>query len=242
MVFAPVPDKSVVRAVFDQLERRLADGTFKQGDRLPSERKLARSMCASRPAIREAVSQLAGRGLVTIEARRGVFVREPSSCGPGESLDHLVGNEITKIMELFEVRRELEVRAASLAAEFATEHDVAQLEESYEEFDRVFEDGTARDVADAEFHTRLAQAAGNTILRHILELLHHAIDRQPLMADLKQYETAHYIKVTRNQHRQIVDAVRSHNPDRAASLMAEHVDFVARHVNRTALKARNRPR
>lgn len=57
------------------IERRILDGTYAVGDRLPTEPELANEFTASRTTIRTAVGGLEARGMVSREQGRGTFVR-----------------------------------------------------------------------------------------------------------------------------------------------------------------------
>jgi|Deesub1362A_J573_1020465.scaffolds.fasta_scaffold05194_4 GntR family transcriptional regulator len=71
------------------LEARIADGTYRPGDRLPSETHLARQFGLNRNTVRHALAYLARQGLV--ESRRGVgtFVLRQASLRPVRHLGHL---------------------------------------------------------------------------------------------------------------------------------------------------------
>lgn len=59
------------------LRRRLADGTWRPGDRLPSERELSRRYAGRTAAVRRALRALAAEGLVERRRGRGTVVRSP---------------------------------------------------------------------------------------------------------------------------------------------------------------------
>lgn len=64
-----------VHAVTRELERRIVDGIYSEGERLPAEPELATEFAVSRTTIRDAVADLQARGLVSREQGRGTFVR-----------------------------------------------------------------------------------------------------------------------------------------------------------------------
>lgn len=63
-----------VQSVAQELERRIVDGVYTTGDRVPTEPELATEFAVSRTTIRGAVSELQARGLVSREQGRGTFV------------------------------------------------------------------------------------------------------------------------------------------------------------------------
>lgn len=66
-----------VQSVARELERRIIDGVYVEGERVPTEPELATEFSVSRTTIRGAVADLQARGLVSREQGRGTFVRGP---------------------------------------------------------------------------------------------------------------------------------------------------------------------
>lgn len=64
-----------VESVVQELERRIVEGEYGLGSRMPTEPELALEFAVSRTTIRGAVSDLQARGLVSREQGRGTFVR-----------------------------------------------------------------------------------------------------------------------------------------------------------------------
>jgi len=72
----PVVRSTLVRSVAARLVSLITKGTFKPGDRLPSERQLAQKLAVGRSTIREALQSLALVNLVDMQPGRGTFVKE----------------------------------------------------------------------------------------------------------------------------------------------------------------------
>ncbi len=66
------------RRIADHLRAAIDQGTYRPGDRLPSERVLAARFSAARNTAREAIGILAREGLIDVHHGRGAFVRAPS--------------------------------------------------------------------------------------------------------------------------------------------------------------------
>lgn len=65
------------------MRRRVEDGHWRAGDRIPSEAELCDHYGASRITIRRAISELAADGLLVRFPGRGTFVRDPTfTAGP----------------------------------------------------------------------------------------------------------------------------------------------------------------
>ena len=91
--------------VYEELKRQILVGEIAPGTRM-MEVELAEEMGVSRTPIREAIRKLEKEGLVTIEPRRGAYASEIS---------------VKDMVDVLEVRQDLEGMAAALAAEKVTE-------------------------------------------------------------------------------------------------------------------------
>ena len=230
MSFGPIKPKKVADAVLEQLRARLEDGSLAPGDRLPSERELAEQMRVSRPVVREAINMLVGQGLLEIRPRRGVFVRAASAAALCDPLTNLIGDSLERLIELLEVRRMLESQTAALAAEFASPRDIEELAAAIGDSERAHRDRSPGEGIDARFHGRIAQAAGNTVLMHLLMTLHTAMTRSSLIVAARFQASDLYRETILQQRRGIFEAIRSHDPEAARVRMQEHLDYIMREL------------
>ena len=76
--------------IADLLARRILDGGYQVGDRLPTERELAAEFNTNRNAIREAIKRLEGLGMVRARQGSGIYVEEMELGGSVQMLDLLV--------------------------------------------------------------------------------------------------------------------------------------------------------
>lgn len=65
--------------IYADLERRILSGDLSPGDRIPFEHELTETYDCSRMTVSKAISELAGRGLVTRRRRAGTFVAQPKA-------------------------------------------------------------------------------------------------------------------------------------------------------------------
>jgi len=75
MQFEPISRKRISEVVINNLEERILDGTFEDGEKLPSEEQLAAQLGVGRRAVREALKVLEAKGLVDIQMGVGAFVQ-----------------------------------------------------------------------------------------------------------------------------------------------------------------------
>ena len=75
MNFEPISRKRTSEIVIENLEARILDGTFEDGDKLPSEEQLATQLGVGRRVVREALKILEAKGLVDIQMGVGAIVQ-----------------------------------------------------------------------------------------------------------------------------------------------------------------------
>jgi len=203
------------------LEKLIVDGVLKSGSRLPPERELAAMFGVSRTVIREAVQNLAARGLLDVHPGEGTVVTGPSTDSVSESLQLLLRSRGTGIAidHLHEVRRVLEVEIARLAAERGTDEDIADLEAIVEqlEAERGLEASAKLDV---EFHRALAVAAHNPLFIILLD----SIGGLLLAIRRMSFDHPETAAKARYHHRNIFEQVKSRDPDAARRAMDSHLD------------------
>jgi len=127
---ALAPDGTIPRArvadqIIDALRRRILTGSLPRDSRLPTERELAAEFGVSAPTIRESLRALTSLGLVEVRHGSGAYVRTDSDAilsGPLAMLMQLESVGMDEVVGLIQV---LNLHAARLAADSATESDIA---------------------------------------------------------------------------------------------------------------------
>ena len=224
-------------SVAGELEKRILEGSWKSGDRLPPERLLALELGVSRPSLREAMQQLVSRGLLTTRHGGGTFVTDVLAAhfvDPWQ--DMLKGNPLLH-RDLLEVRQVLEAQAASLAADRATDVDISRLDAVHVALEDSFARGDLSACIDADvaFHQAVAEASHNVLLGHLTASLmrvirgHVSNNLAHLHARPQRWEQL------RAQHRAIWQAIREHKPQEAALAAGAHIDFVRQGMADNAL-------
>jgi GntR family transcriptional repressor for pyruvate dehydrogenase complex len=129
---------------------------------------------------------------------------------------------LDEIVEVLIARRALERETARLAAERATEEDVALLEETVREQRAALKTGKVAADADVRFHALVAQTSRNRVLAAAIDLIRR--DKQiTLTLDQMLRRTTHKYAVG---HEGIVAAIRARDPAAAEQAMLGHIDTV----------------
>ncbi len=212
------PPSALPDRIYATLKHRILTCAILPGARIV-EKELCGEIGVSRTPLREALNRLALEGLVVLIPYRGYAVAPLSVDG---------------FRELCEVRRVLEAESAALAAERAGQEDIRRLEElaetRYNRGDRRTYERYLR--ANSSFHQALVRATHNARLEAMV------------MSSLDQHQRPLYLglgvgvdgKASTREHREVVEAVRAHDPARSRQLMTHHIARAEERII-TALKA-----
>ncbi|MEP3047960.1 MAG: GntR family transcriptional regulator [Roseibium sp.] len=188
-----------------ELEERIFDGTYSDGNRL-DEVRLSEEFGVSRTPLREALQKLALSGLVELIPRRGAFVRQP---GPVE------------LMEMFEVMAELEAVCGRLASMRISEQALADLRDANEKCQSAIDhqDPDAYYIENERFHRIIYQQSGNGFLTSEANALHRRL--KPFRR--QQLRLRGRMAQSMAEHRAIVKALENSNPESSANVLRDHV-------------------
>lgn len=172
-----------------------------------SEQELGAELGIGRTPLREAIKRLEADGLVVTYPRRGTFASAV---------------DLTALVEVAEVRRELEPLAARLAAQRRTAEDAAALQAIRDELTTLSPASSARDLMDADMRTHRAvhRAAGNAHLARTLEQYGNLATRVWSVTANRLRDAHHHIA----ECVPLLDAVIDGDAPTAERLMLEHID------------------
>ncbi len=146
--------------VFDRLRDMIASGELTPGAPLPSERDLMERFGTGRPAVREALQHLHTMGLITISHGERSRVNALSADSVLSRVDDvarmLLSSEPDQLDHLKQARRMFECGLVRMAAQTATEADVADLRDLIAAQRDCLGDAARFVTQDMAFHARIA--------------------------------------------------------------------------------------
>ena len=182
--------------VYERLRQAIVEGSIRPNERL-IEADLAASLDVSRTPVRESMLRLAGDGLI-VAHKRGWIVREHSA---------------EEIREVYEVRAGLEGFAARLAAERATDAELARISAIHQEYvDKVNTESRGHLVEhNDEFHNAVIASAKNTALAELIRRnsQYYFIHR------ISGFLTDDEVRASIAGHEELVQALLARDPDLA---------------------------
>ncbi len=183
-----------------------------QGEIRLDERQLSQDLGVSRTPIREALGYLEQEGLVRSVPRRGVFV---------------VRKTLAEILEMILVWAAIEGMAARLAAERASDGDLAQLRHLFDAFEA---DPKAKldeySQANTEFHKAIIRMSGCALMTDITDTLF--IHMRAVRAVTMGWDDR--ARRSMSDHLAIIDALERRDAERAESLVREHTLSLRAHI------------
>lgn len=187
---------------YERIKQAIMSGDLVPGAALV-EVALAEWCEVSRTPVREALLRLEQDGLVT-RGEQGLVVRDSS---PEEILD------------IYDTRIVLEGRAAAVAAERRTSHDLMSMRRLLEKVSKSeASDPDALAEANREFHRAVWRASHNDSLIDLLERLNLLLGRYP--ATTLAYPGRS--KSANREHKKLVDAIEAREQSVAAEVATHH--------------------
>ena len=192
--------------IYETLKNQIINEELKPGERLLDD-KLASTFGVSRTPVREALTRLAGEGLVEIVPRSGVYVKK------------LTAEEVE---EIYEVRKALESLAARKAAQLIPARQIKQLISLLERTKDLVEKGDveAHIELDIKLHDLVIKYCGNRTLASIMKKLYTLIH----VFRVRVGKSKDIARRATKEHAAIIEALREKDPDKAEEAMKEHIE------------------
>jgi len=210
-----------------EIRRDIGNGKLEDQHRLPPERDLASQYGVARGTVREALGKLVDEGLLEIRASSGAYVKNKSPAGDLAILN-------VRPLELIDARFALEPHICRLAVLHARQHELDRLEQLQLRMEDYVQDPVAFSQADSAFHTLLSESTGNTLLIWVQSQINSVRNQEQWSRmrhlTLNENTISHY----NTQHRQILNAIQTREPERAANLMKDHLEYARLSLTRSA--------
>lgn len=207
---------------------RVTDGDWAVGHRLPGETTLASELGVGRSTVREAIRELAGRGILESRQGAGVFVVATETV---EDWDGVL--RTARIADVVEGRIAVEVEAARLAAVRRDPNDLRTLRRRLAARGEANCQGDAAFVdADLRFHQAVVDAAHNSVITELFASFAPRVRQGMLDFLAAQSGVSGQRADARDAHAAIVEAIRDRDPDRAVAASRKHLEELLGMVTR----------
>jgi GntR family uxuAB operon transcriptional repressor len=201
-------------------------GDWQPGDRLPTERDLAKEFGASRGTVRQVLAELEAGGRIVRHVGRGTFVagNGTDAAPPVTAMGRAVNPE-----EVMEARLILEPALAALAVARASDLELEEIQRL------VRKGGAARDMAEFErwdqaFHQTIVAAGKNHYLMGVFATIHDVRRSEGWARLHRRGLTQKRLDVYQKQHADITRALVERDGAAAERAMRLHLLTVRRNL------------
>lgn len=192
--------------VYEKIKEMIVNNLYLPGETLQID-KLAAEFGVSTTPVREALLRLEGSGLVSIERNKGAVVSTISEETSGY---------------VWQFRRILEAAVAKDAAIGCTKQEIDTMEAELDALDAHPDDFTAYRKTDVAIHELLSRHTKNPLLLDALDDLCVQAHRIRYFAEKGPFREEVIREVT-NEHREIIAALRTHDPDAVEKAVIRHL-------------------
>lgn len=214
--------------VYEELLNMITREKYKPGDRLPSEIVLCERFSVSRNTLRAALNKLHVLGLTETRQGGGTYVKEVDSDVYLNFVMPALLTSNVNLLEAMEFRRGIEVEAARLAAENASDEDIKELQRYLEGCKENLESMMAFENANTNFHFAIAKASQSKMFMRMEAIIHQMIStvmQEYLSEQGADIDSTFY-------HEMVMRCIIEHKPDEAAYFMDRHMQFLVERVRR----------
>ena len=204
------------RIIFE-IKKMISERKLLPGQKLPTERELTEQFGVSRASVREALHSLETLGLVDARVGSGTYVVE----NPDAILKHLswaVYFSESMESDLTEARKIIEPEIAAMAAQNATDAEIAELSKRLTDTAHDPEEAAQQDY---NFHIALARAAHNRVLEEMMVGMQWIL-RGTIARRLQRDRSMEYVCLA--EHQRIYEAVKRRDCEAARREMRLSVD------------------
>jgi phosphonate utilization transcriptional regulator len=197
-------ENSLPSLIQAEIEQMILRGELSVSQRI-NEVELANRFRTSRGPVREALRALEECGLVRAERNRGVFVREVT---------------IAEADEAYDVREALDELIGRRLAERISPQQLSALRAFLTRMEAATAAGDVQGyhTLNLEFHDALVEFTGN---RHLSDT-YRRLTKELLLFRLRGLEDGGGFAVSHAEHKAIVKAIASHDPERAGQVLRAH--------------------
>lgn len=211
--------KRLSDSVADEIVSMIAiEKRFFPGDKLPNENDLSEELNISRTTLREAIRILVTNGILEIKRGKGTFVKNDIDLSIMESFDTLADVKINA-KGLYEMRLIFEPEATYYATIRASDAELKHILDYGLQIEQKIKCNEDRTEVERKFHKSIVKATHNEFMEKLMPVIYQAIDKGVILS--KKNELA--IKDTVNDHKMIMEFMKSRNPEGAKSAMKIHI-------------------
>lgn len=201
---------NLAQLAYREIKDLILQNKLKSGDLL-SESLIAKELGMSRTPVREALRVLGQEDLIEVLNGIGVYVKDIS---------------INDMVDIFEVRKALEVIAIKSAIYEITEEEIIELEDKFIQFKQ--KQSTEQNTEpeglsqiDWKLHDMIVKRCNNSYVKNIMEDIHFNIQRYLNMS----FNALNNPEQSVDQHLELLKSIKARNIDDTVIILENHIDW-----------------
>lgn len=220
---SPVETRKTYLVIIEEFINSVVEGGLEYGHRLYNEAELMKVLNVSRATLREALRVMEFMGIVNVSPRKGITINDPSQMNGYLPLVYMLMFEKISSIELFEIRRAIQVEMVAAAAERRTEDNLAKLRAIHMGLIEAEDDSYVRFAqADYDFHMQIVCCAENRLGIKLMQTMGLML-REQLANSVKGYPQEKR-KLIIASHAAVLEAIEDRDQARAKLKMMEHLE------------------
>lgn len=196
--------------------------TLKEGDKLPTERKMSLDLDMSRNSIREALRTMETLGLVESKQGSGNYLTTSIGKAFTETLNMMLCMKKINYININQLRCAIEIQAYCSVIQDINEEQLHKMMERLNALETASNEEESR--YDKEFHNELITMTKNPLMMGIMEALADALE-EGISYNLKNMNDVERL-YERKCHRRIVEGLKNKDPEKGLSGIKNHYEFI----------------
>lgn len=223
IIFNPVSSKKLYIQIYNQILQNIKSGSFRIGDKLPTERELCEQFGVSRAPIRQALSALEMNDYIFSRQGEGVYVKNNKDLADSDTSN--LFTETVSPEDIIEARMNIEPLIVKFAAERATKENTEELRLIIKKMEKETKKGIYVPETDGALHLAIAKATHNDLFIKIMTDIINSMNQQDLWKFIRDRTVTRidYREINYNEHKLLIEAIEEHNPTKAIKIMKAHM-------------------
>ena len=201
----------------------VASGAYKDGQRLPAERKLCEQFAVSRGTVRQGLGDLAKLGIIVIKHGSGAYVQKfshkklPCSLLPPDF-------DSVCLRDIITARKAIELTAVELACDRITKEKISILDKLIDNMAESKDNLPGLVKFDIGFHESIVRASGNMVLVTAFAAISEYHKYSQVFTRLHKGQEQTAIE----HHRKVLNALRKRDKKLSRKALSAHLDYMMR--------------
>lgn len=224
----PIEKTTITDLVVANIKDLITSGDIPVNEKLPTENEICRQLNVGRSTVREAFRVLQAMGYVKMYPGRGAFVAKTKEDNQASIINWFVEHEL-QLTDFMEVRAAIETLGVKLAVLKATEKEIQAIEKVLISFENALENDAIEKLPllDEAFHNSIIKATHNNLLIPINQKVSDAFMTYRTMSFAVKGNAINAL----GPHREIFDALKRRDVEKAISAMNKHIDISLRDIS-----------